>query len=376
MPEPLRIVVVSALSIDSGSYLRACRIARALECAGAHVTVVKSMWSLPFMLHFPLSVVLYLRVLFIRCDVIIGLKPLPNVGLLLLIKKVFGTLTVVDIDDVDFGFRTGWLATVNRTLQLPTPKRCDLVTYHTERLRPFIRETFGVRDDKLYQLAQGVDLDPSVPSDMASRRARREALGIDAHQKLVVYAAHLNIASDLDAIFDIVGIASRNAEGLRFLVVGGGPLERRFRRMACALGMDGLTTFTGYVPPAEVADYLRMGDAAIVYYKDIEVNYFRESMKLREMLALGLKVVCNDVGDLERFKDYTYQTGSDHEEVANQLVTVLRDGGDGREARGMAYVRRCLDWKDIGARLLHRITEARQASPASPVDAAATGGLR
>ena len=106
------------------------------------------------------------------------------------------------------------------------------------------------------------------------------------------------------------------------------------RRMARALGMDGLTTFTGHVPPAEVADYLRMGDAAIVYYKDIEVNYFRESMKLREMLALGLKVVCNDVGDLERFKDYTYQTGSGHEEVAHQLVSVLLGRRcDGREVR-------------------------------------------
>ena len=117
------------------------------------------------------------------------------------------------------------------------------------------------------------------------------------------------------------------------------------------------------MPPAEVADYLGIGDAAIVYYKDIEVNYFRESMKLREMLALGPKVVLNDVGDLETLKDYTYQTGSDHEEVANQLVSVLRDGGDGREAREMAYVRRCLDWKDIGARLLHRITEARRRPP-------------
>ena len=376
MPEPLRIVIVSALSIDSGSYLRACRIARALETAGARVTVVKSIWSLPFMLHYPISVVTCLRAVFMRCDVIIGLKPLPNVGIVLLIKKALGSLTVLDIDDVDFGFRTGWLATVNRTLQLPTPKRCDLVTYHTERLRPFIRETFGVRDERLYQLVQGVDVDASALPDMASRRAQREALGIDAQQKLVVYAAHLNIASDLDAIFDIVRIASRQAAGLRFLVIGGGPLERRFRRMARALGMDGLTTFTGYVPPAQVADYLRMGDAAIVYYKDIEVNYFRESMKLREMLALGLKVACNDVGDLERFKDYTYQTGSDHEEVANQLVSVLRDGGDGREVRGMAYVRRCLDWKDIGAALLHRITEARLASLASRIDAPATGGLR
>ena len=375
MADALRVVVLSALSADSGSYLRACRIGHALERAGAHVTIVKSTWSMPFMLHYPISLLLYLRVLFMRCDVVIGLKPLPNVGIVLLVKKLLGSLAVVDIDDIDFGFRTGWLARVNRVLQLPTPKRCDLVTYHTDRLRPFIGETFGVRDHKLYQLAQGVDLDFCKPPDLASIRALRVALGLDGDQKLVVYAAHLNIASDLDALFDIIRIASRQTRGLRFLVVGGGPLERHFRRMARDIGVGTLTTFTGYVPPERVGDYLRLGDAALVYYKDIEVNYFRESMKLRDMLALGLKVVCNDVGDLKRFKDFTYQTGSDCDQVARELVRVLENGGDGREASGEAYVRHHLDWTEIGARLLERITVARQASLTGRVNAPATEGL-
>jgi glycosyltransferase involved in cell wall biosynthesis len=190
-----------------------------------------------------------------------------------------------------------------------------------------------------------------------------------------VYAAHLNIASDLDAIFDIIDIARRQLPALHFLVVGGGPLEQHFRGMARNRGVDTRTTFTGYVSPERISDYLRLGDAAIVYYKDIEVNYFRESMKLRDMLALGVKVVCNDVGDLQRFRDYTYQTGTSYEDVARQLVRVLESGGDGREARGMAYVRQ-FDWNHIAADLFNRLTEARHASTASRSRPAAAGGLR
>jgi glycosyltransferase involved in cell wall biosynthesis len=372
MRDPLRVVVVSSLSIDSGSHLRARQIANGLRRAGAHVVFVNGIRSLPLMLHYPVSFLLYLRVLFIQCDVIIGLKPLPNVGILLLVKKLFGTLTVVDIDDVDFGFRSGLVSTVNRLLQLPIPKRCDLVTYHTDRLRPFIRETFSVGDNKLFQLPQGVDVTPPGAGRTAGQ-ARRERFASDG--KLVVYTAHLNIASDLDAILEIIRIAHARVPNLRFLVIGGGPRERRFRRIARELGVDRVTTFTGYVPPHEVADYLMLGDAAVVYYKDIEVNYFRESMKLREMLGLGLKVVCNDVGDLKRFAEYTYQVDSDHQAVAQELVRVLETGGDGREARGKAYVDAHLNWNQIGERLFRRLLDLQQVGVADQTTTSAAGGL-
>jgi glycosyltransferase involved in cell wall biosynthesis len=373
MREPLRVLVVSALSTDSGSNLRACRLVRSLKRAGASVRLINGIRSLPLMLHYPISLLLYLRALFIRCDVVIGLKPLPNVGLVLLIKNLLGTVTVVDIDDVDFGFRSGVISRVNRLLQLPTPKRCDLVTYHTDRLRPFIRETFGVSEDRLYQLPQGIDAGLCRIGDDAVGRELRA--GVRRNGKLVVYAAHLNIASDLDAILDIIRIAWTRLPDLRFLVVGGGPLERRFRHMARAMGIGDITTFTGYVSPDAVADYLAAGDAALVYYKDIEVNYFRESMKLRDMLALGLRVVCNDVGDLGRFRRYTYQAGSDHQAVAQELVRVLECGGDGREAHGRAYVHAHLDWNDIGERLLERLVEVHRASMTGRPSASAAGGL-
>ena len=372
MRDPLRVLVVSSLSTDSGSYLRARQLANSLERAGARVTLVNGIRSLPLMLHYPLSLLLYLRVLLIHCDVLIGLKPLPNVGILLLVKKLFGTLTVVDIDDVDFGFRSGPLSTVNRLLQLPVPKRCDLVTYHTDRLRPFIRETFGVSDHKLFQLPQGVHATPPG-ADRTNSEARRARFGTDA--RLVVYTAHLNIASDLDAILEIIRIAHARLPNLRFLVIGGGPLERRFQRIARKLGVDRVTTFTGYVPPHEVADYLLLGDAAVVYYKDIEVNYFRESMKLREMLGLGLKVVCNNVGDLKRFADYTYQVDSDHQSVARELVRVLETGGDGRETRGKAYVDAHLDWNVIGERLFRRLLVLQQVGTAERTTTSPAGGL-
>lgn len=372
MRDPLRVVVVSSLATDSGSHLRARQLATSLERAGAQVRLVNGIRSLPLMLHYPVSLLLYLRVLFMHCDVLIGLKPLPNVGILLLVKKLFGTLTVVDIDDVDFGFRSGLLSTVNRLLQLPVPKRCDLVTYHTDRLRPFIRETFGVSDTRLFQLPQGVN--PTPPrtgrTDSDARRAR-----FGNGSKLVVYTAHLNIASDLDAILEIIRIAHARLPNLRFLVIGGGPLERRFRRIARELAVDRVTTFTGYVPPHEVADHLRLGDAAVVYYKDIEVNYFRESMKLREMLGLGLKVVCNDVGDLKRFEEYTYQVDSNHRAVAQELVRVLETGGDGREARGKAYVDAHLDWNGIGDRLFRRLLELQQAGVVQRTTTSTAGGL-
>ncbi|GAG26565.1 unnamed protein product, partial [marine sediment metagenome] len=100
---------------------------------------------------------------------------------------------------------------------------------------------------------------------------------------------------------------------------------------------------------------------AVVYYKDTRVNYYRESMKLREMLALGLKVVCNDVGDLRNFTNYTYQTDTDFEAVSNMLVKVLAEGGDGREKKGREFVRQNLRWDEIGLKLYERIRqEVRQ----------------
>ncbi|MDD5679106.1 MAG: glycosyltransferase [Kiritimatiellae bacterium] len=361
MPEinhALRIVVVSSQSCDSGSNLRGRYLAKALAKAGAEVRFVNGVKALPCRLDLLVSLVTYLRIIFIRCDVIIGLKPFPNITFLMMVKKWMGCFTIIDIDDLDSGYRSGAIGHLNHWLQCPFPRFFSLTTYHIDRLRPVIMDTFKVKESRLYQLPQGVNLDLYYPQDITAWKqsfyARHDLNG----KNLVVYTAHLNVASDLDAIYEIIRRAHLRLPSLRFLVIGGGPMEKHFRSLAHRVGVDAITLFTGYLPPSEVVKHLLSGDAAIVFYKDIKVNYYRESMKIREMLALGLRVVCNDVGDLQTFSPYTYQVETDYDACAEQLVRVLTQGGDGREKRGMEYIRRMLDWDQIGRSLYERIMES------------------
>lgn len=355
LPAAPRILVVSSQSCDSGSNLRGRYLTKALVRAGARARWINGVVALPYRLDYLVSMLLYLRMIFMPCDIIIGLKPFPNVTIPMLIKKWLGCFTIIDIDDLDFGFRTGIAGCLNKYLQTPLPRFFDMVTYHIDLLRPMIVNTFKIRENRLYQLPQGVDLDIYQRLD---KPAWKESW-LDKHslhgKKIVVYSAHLNIASDLDAIYEIIRQAQTIVPELRFLIIGGGPLEKHFRSLAHQMQLDHLCVFTGYLPPEDVAQHLTLGDAAIVFYKDIKVNYYRESMKLREMLALGLRVVCNDVGDLRKFQTYTYQTATDYAACAQKLAEILTNGGDGREKRGMEFVRNNMDWNVIGDKLLEHI---------------------
>lgn len=134
--------------------------------------------------------------------------------------------------------------------------------------------------------------------------------------------------------------------------------------MAETRNLADVTTFTGHVSPEAVAGYLKAADAGLAYYKDEPVNYFRESMKVREMLAMGIKVVSTDVGDLAQFAALTYQTRAVPEEAADLLVRILLTGGDGRETGGPAFIRREMDWSQVG-RQFQRVLEAAVTSRGS-----------
>jgi glycosyltransferase involved in cell wall biosynthesis len=379
MSNALRIVVFSALSDDSGSSIRGRLLARALERAGARVTFLRNTRSLPLRLDYPLSMLHYLRALAIPCDVIVGLKPLPNVTLVLLAKRLLGAFTVLDIDDNDFGFRGGFVSRLNRALQLPFPRQFDLVTYHSPVLRDFILSTYRVNESRLWRLRQGVDTDTFVPQAWSSvssgadglsrRRALRSLLGLDALREapLIAYPAHLNVACELPAILDIFCTVRARRPDARLLVIGGGPLERRYRRLVERSRLGEAVWFTGRLSPQRVVQYLIVSDVGVCYYRDVEVNRFRESMKLREMLALGLPVVCNAVGDLATFAAYTYQTENNPDAMGAAITRVLdRIGVDDRSWHGAEAVTQRMRWDVIGRELFEHLKVRRCADATAP----------
>ena len=70
-----------------------------------------------------------------RADLAAGFKPHPNVTLPLLICKLRGMPTWIDVDDLDHAYREGWLSHLVRWMQRPFPRLFTVVSYHNLKLK-------------------------------------------------------------------------------------------------------------------------------------------------------------------------------------------------------------------------------------------------
>jgi len=261
-----------------------------------------------------------------------------------LMKKLFGTKIIVDIDDLDYGYRKGIVSNISRLIQRPFPKYFDLVTYHNDMLLEHITGDLNVKVGRTYRLDQGVDFNVfnyKIKDSLLKDKFKGK--------KILLYTGHLNIASDLDEIMKSVSLLKLNYV---FIVAGGGPMEKEFKELARKLNINAY--FTSHLDRNDVAKYISIADVCLVYYKDNFVNKYRCSMKLRECLAMEKKVVCNDVGDLKEFKDYVYQSNSSLDDFSKMIVNAL-NSKDGRNKKGREYIKKKYDWKDIGEKFSKKL---------------------
>ncbi len=374
----LRIVVVSALAENTGCALRAKYIARSLESQYAKVKYIKGINTKPFMLDFIITLFLNIRLLFIPSDIIIGCKPYPNIAIWMYLAKIFMRKYIVfDIDDADT-FRKGLIGKIGSMVQKPYPKKANLVTYHNENLADYIANNFGVKYTNMHQVLQGVDMEYFHPLQKSDEKLfaiwrehylKRNDL---ADKKILLYIGHLNIASDLAAILKILEIVllDESFQDTRLVIIGGGDKLYHFKSLVYRMRLEQYCIFTGYIDYRDILRYASISSKAIVYYSNTEENYMRQSMKMRELLAMKHTVICNDVGELIEFANYTYQvSGFSFEEMADMVKKVISrnspflDGGAEAKINGMTaksengyeYIKEHYNWDNIGQDLTKRL---------------------
>ena len=354
----MKIAVLSSLAQETGCWLRAQYIANSLRNADkkARIDIIKPVKrNLPFMLDLLISIPLNLfRVLFSKADIFIAVKPFPNVTIPLLAKKIISrSRIVIDIDDLDSGYRKGALSKINSAVQKPFPRYFDIVTYHNPLLYDYIQKEFCVKKERLYKLEQGVDL--SLFDYKTDKKLKERFAGNG--EKIILFVGHLNVASDLDDILRAMKIAqdelTRLKERFVFIIAGGGPEEENLKKLARLLKVKAV--FTGYLDKEEIAKYISAADLCLVYYKDKHANYYRCSMKMRECMAMGKKIACDDVGELKKFREYSYQSPADIKKYAEKIVEIIKSGGDGRERKGRKFIEKNFDWEEIGRRFMKRL---------------------
>lgn len=342
----MNICIIYARGRESGSFVRAQYISKYLRKEGHNVRLLNPLPNLPFYLDIILSLIFYsIRIIFERNDVVISVKSFPNSCIPALISRALHKSRIVlDYDDLEHGYRRGFLSKVSRIISSPFPRMFDLVTTHNDNIRDFLVRENGVKKDNIYILDQGVDL------ELFSKRNVRKIPFIEnlkKKNKVVVYVAHLDVSNDISPIIEIFRHIKEKRDDMKLVLAGGGPQERQFRQKVKKSGLDSVIMFAGYIQKEDLPSYMSAGDLNMVYYKNNHANLFRVPMKIREYLVFSVPVVSNDFGDLKRFERYTYQTKTDTKEFAKKIIELLTKKHDRRYLKGRKLIEEKYSWAKI-----------------------------
>ena len=120
---------------------------------------------------------------------------------------------------------------------------------------------------------------------------------------VVAYAGHFYAWKGADVLVEALALLP----GVRGLFIGGLPGESddaRLRSRARDRGLTGRVTFTGLVPPAEVAGLLAGADALVLPTVDTPYSRYTSPLKLFEYMAAGRPVVASDLPPLREVVEH------------------------------------------------------------------------
>lgn len=353
----MNVLVLSSLAQDTGSAIRAKAISQSLKRRGIKVEFIKPFFkSLPFKLDFLLSLPWYfIKVILTPADYLIAVKSYPNVGIPILVKKLFGTKIIIDTDDLSFAYSKGFWSKFSKYIQEIFLPLADLNTYHNRNLYRYLSQDLKIADEKTYFLPQGVDL-KKFGKIMSSKKVcgLKRRLGL-LGKKVLLFVGHFDIACDLDSILKAMPSVFKKYPDSVLLLVGDGKRKNELIKLAIKLKIEKRLIWIGLISQEKVKEYISVSDVCLIYYKDKKANYYRVSLKLREYLACGKKVVGNCVGDLAGFNKYTYQSSSKLESYSKMIGKVVSGYDDKRQIKGSNIVVKDYSWAKIGNDFLERL---------------------
>jgi glycosyltransferase involved in cell wall biosynthesis len=117
----------------------------------------------------------------------------------------------------------------------------------------YLRAGIG-KPEQYTRVWSGFELEPFLTA--RNDPALRASIGIATSDVVVGKIARLFELKGHDELIDAAPGILKSFPGIKFLLIGGGPWEKRLREKAHSLGVAQNFVFTGLVPPDEVARYV------------------------------------------------------------------------------------------------------------------------
>lgn len=373
----MRISIVGPFGLTPKGTMRAraLPLARALVARGHAVSVVMPPWHTPaeparawdedgvrleyvsLAPHCPgpqalaVSGRLLRRALAWRPDALYVFKPIGYAGAALQgavgLRRMGGYRGRVVLDEDDWEGAGGWNALEQRSwLARQVIARqehwglthADAVTVASRALESLVW-SLGVRPQRVIYLPNG-----SVPVVAGDGQAARTRYGLGSAPVVLLYTRFFEF--DVERPLRVLGRVLEQVPAVRLFVVGQAlhlEDDERFDRRAGELGLAASVVRTGWLPADALPDCFAAADAALYPFDDTLVNRCKCAVKLVDLLAAGVPVVADAVGQNVEYivhgESGLLVPSGNEQAMAEEVVRLLREPRRGAEL-GEAAARR------------------------------------
>jgi glycosyltransferase involved in cell wall biosynthesis len=157
----------------------------------------------------------------------------------------------------------------------------------SEAQRRAIIARYALDPLRIATIPNGVRFTAPTPAQVAQHRTE---LGLSASDTVVGCIAVLSEQKGVAYLLEAARNLAPRYPDLRFLIVGGGPLEAHLRQQASELGLGSRIVFAGW--RTDAAQFLPLFDVWVM-----ASLWEAMPMALMEAMAAGIPIVATDVGD-------------------------------------------------------------------------------
>ena len=227
--------------------------------------------------------------------------------------------------------------------------RSDRVIACSVYMREQIADIFGVEEEKIEVIPNGIDPDDLQPEDAEGLRRLRAEFA-DPDQSLVLLVGRLVYEKGFQDALEAMPKVIERLPSTRFVVAGSGTHEQELRRQARELGLTEYGTFLGWIGDDVLHSLYRIADICVV-----PSIYEPFGLVALEAMASGCPCIVADTGGLREVVPHDEVglrfSARDPESLAEVAIRVLGDENLGERlvAEALEHVRD-FDWADVAER--------------------------
>jgi len=269
------------------------------------------------------------------------------------LAKRFDAPLVTTIHATEHGRHQGWVNKHPQSyihgVERWITNRSDHVIACSFYMREQIADIFGIEEERVSVIPNGIDPGDLQPQDPAElRRLRLEFAQPD--QKLVLLVGRLVYEKGFQLALEAMPGVIETVPGTRFLVAGSGTHEMELRRQAQELGLMEHGTFLGWIGDDVLHSLYPISDICVV-----PSIYEPFGLVALEAMASGCPCLVADTGGLREVVPHEEAglrfRARDPEALAEMAIRVLCDEQLGQRlvSEGLEHIRR-FDWADVAER--------------------------